>query len=129
MNSTTRLGLIIFATLIGFSVLTLYTTLVQDVLFKGVSFCTASGLALISKVLALGTAGLVTGFLTSLLVLQKNYYPNVVLTALVIVKSLFFVGCERMIGPLWYDTTLTLTLLFGLWVGYFGGVKFPLSPA
>lgn len=79
MHSKTRLGLTVLAMLIGLSVLALYTTLVQDVLFKNVSFCSASTIELTFKVLALGTAGLVTGFLTSVLIsgLWAGHYGGV----------------------------------------------------
>lgn len=129
MHSKTRLGLTVLAMLIGLSVLALYTTLVQDVLFKNVSFCSASTIELTFKVLALGTAGLVTGFLTSLVVLQDNYYPHIVLSVIVIARAFFFVECESMAGPIWYDALLTSVLISGLWAGHYGGVKFPLSPA
>ncbi len=129
MNSKLRLRLTIFATLIGLSTLLLYTTLVQDILFKGISFCNATGIHLTLKTIGIGSAGLVTGFLTSLLVLQDNYYPNIVLSIVVLGKAFLFVGCESMASPLWYDTLLSSCLLSGLWLGYYGGVKFPLSPA
>ena len=129
MKPKLRLGLTIFATLIGLSTLLLYTTLVQDVLFKGVTFCTATGLQLTLKTMGIWSAGLVTGFLTSLLVLQDNYYPNIVLSGAVILKIFALVGCASFGSPFWYDTILNMSLLLGLWMGYYGGVKFPLSPA
>lgn len=129
MNPKTRLGLTLFATVVGLTALLLYTTIVQDVLFKGVTFCNASTGQLTYKLLAFGSAGLVTGFLTSLLVLQDNYYPNIVLSVTIIGKAFFFVGCGSFVVPFWYDALLGSFLISGLWMGYYGGVKFPLSPA
>ncbi|UOY06768.1 hypothetical protein L0P88_22975 [Muricauda sp. SCSIO 64092] len=129
MTPRLRFALTLFATLIGLSVLLLYTTLVEDVLFKGVAFCNADSIQLTFKTLGIGSAGLITGFLTSLLVLQDNYYPNLVLSAAVLAKVLIFVGCEANPSPFWYDLLLSTTLLSGLWMGYYGGIKFPLSPA
>ncbi|MEM1258157.1 MAG: hypothetical protein AAGH81_06490 [Bacteroidota bacterium] len=129
MKPKLRLGLSIFATLIGLSTLLLYNTLVQDVLFKDIAFCNATGLQLMLKTMGIWSAGLVTGFLTSLLVLQDNYYPNIVLSAAVLLKVFVFVGCESLANPFWFDTVLSFSMLSGLWMGYYGGVKFPLSPA
>lgn len=129
MKPKLRLGLTLFATGIGLSTLLLYTTLVQDVLFKGVVFCNATGLQLTLKLMGIWSAGLITGFLTSLLVLQDNYYPNLVLSIAVLLKVFVFVGCPSLASPFWYDSLLSFSLLTGLWMGYYGGVKFPLSPA
>lgn len=129
MSPKLRLGLTIFATLIGLSTLVLYTTLVQDVIFKQVTFCQATGLQLTLKTMGIWSAGLITGFLTSLLVLQDNYYPNVVLSTAVLLKIFVFVGCDSMANPFWFDTILSFSLISGLWIGYYAGVKFPLSPA
>ena len=129
MSPKLRLGLSIFATLIGLSTLLLYTTLVQDVLFKEIVFCNATGMQLTLKTIGIWSAGIVTGFLTSLLVLQDNYYPNLVLSAVVLLKIFVFVGCDNLANPFWYDGVLSFSLLSGLWMGYYGGVKFPLSPA
>ena len=129
MKPKLRLGLSIFATLVGLSSLALYTTIVQDVLFKEVVFCHATGFQLTLKVMGIWSAGLITGFLTSLLVLQDNYFPNVVLSMAVLLKIFVFVGCEQMANPFWFDSVLSFSLLTGLWMGYYAGVKFPLSPA
>jgi len=129
MKPKLRLGLTIFATCVGLSSLLLYTTLVQDVIFKGVFFCNASGLQLTLKTMGIWSAGLVTGFLTSLLVLQDNYYPSFVLSAVILLKVFVFAGCESLVSPLWYNTVILFSSLSGLWMGYYGGVKFPLSPA
>ena len=129
MKPIFRLRLTLFATLIGLSTLVLYTTLVEDILFKGVAFCNASGLQLAFKTIGMMSAGLVTGFLTSLLVVQDNYYPNVVLSMAVIIKVFLISACEPMASPFWYDAVLGSSLLSGLWAGYYAGVKFPLSPA
>ncbi len=129
MSNKQRWQLTVFASFIGLSCLLLYTTLVQDVLFKGVTFCQSDGFQLTFKVMGFGSAGLVTGFLTSLLVLQDNYYPNMVLSLAVVMKVFLFVGCPDLANPLWYDVMLSGSAVTGLWMGYYGGVKFPLSPA
>jgi len=129
MSSQLRLQLTLLATTLGALALLLYTTLVQDVLFKGVTFCNATSLNLSLMVMGLWTAGLITGFLTALLVLQDNYYPNYILSAVAVGKLLFLVGCDSFSGPLWFDALEVSALVTGLWMGYYGGVKIPISPA
>lgn len=91
MKPILRLRLTIFATVIGFFTLALYTTLVEDILFKGgVLQCYWAAVG--PKTMGMMTAGLVTGFLTSLLVLQENYYANVILSLAVAIKVFLLVG-------------------------------------
>lgn len=129
MNSRTRWGLTIFAMVFGLFIMTLYTTLVEDVFFKNVAFCSATGLQLLAKGTALTSAGLITGFLASLLVLQDNHYPNIFLSVIVPINSFFFVGCAASMEPFWYGFISDLSLIVGLWLGYFLAIRFPLRPA
>lgn len=129
MNPRVRLALTCFATLAGLFSLLLYTTLVQDVFFKEVTFCGANGLQLGLMAMGIWAAGSITGFMTSLLVMQDNYWPHVALSIGVLAKTLFVVECEALANPLWFDALLNFSLLTGLWMGYYGAVKFPLSPA
>ena len=91
--------------------------------------CNATSLNLSLMVMGLWTAGLITCFLTALLVLQDNYYPNYILSAVAVGKLLFLVGCDSFSGPLWFDALEVSALVTGLWMGYYGGVKIPISPA
>lgn len=129
MSRRTRIPLTVFATFLGIFSLLLYTTLVQDVFFKEVSFCGANGLQLGLMAMGIWAAGSITGFMTSLLVMQDNYWPHVALSIGVLAKTLFVVECEALANPLWFDALLNFSLLTGLWMGYYGAVKFPLSPA
>lgn len=129
MSRRTRIPLTVFATFLGIFCLLLYTTLVQDVFFKEVSFCGANGLQLGLMAMGIWAAGSITGFMTSLLVMQDNYWPHVVLTLAVLLKTFFVVECESLANPLWFDALLNFSLLSGLWMGYYAAVKFPLSPA
>ncbi|MEN1785669.1 MAG: hypothetical protein AAGF77_11090 [Bacteroidota bacterium] len=129
MKPKQRIALTVFASLAGISVLLLYTTLVQDILFKDTTFCTSSPLQLLFMSFGILASGALTGFLTVMLVLQDNYMPHVALSLVVIGKAFMAVPCEALGNPLWFEGLLNIALLFGLWIGYFLGTRFPLSPA
>ena len=128
MKPKFRIVLTIFATLAGIFSLLLYTTLVQDVFFKDTFFNLANNQELTLMIMGLLTAGLITGFLASLLVMQDNSWPHIAISLLVFAKALFIVQCN-FLNPFWFQVLLNGSLVAGLWIGYYMAVKFPLSPA
>ena len=128
MATKTKVWLSLLAVGIGIPTILLFTTLVNDVLFKEVTFCMSTFSDLAIKSLGILSAGVVTGFMTSLFVVRSNYWPHIVLSLFVLIKMFFFTGCAFDGTPFWYDTLLNLVLVSGLWLGNYGANKFPLAP-
>lgn len=128
MARRTQIFVTLIASLMGILSLWLYTTLVQEVLIDGLSYCSSSKAELILGTLGIFTAGLVGGFMASLIVVRSNLLPHILMSTFVVGKLFFVVLCDAMSGPLWYETGLGLALMMGLWCGCLAAHKFPLAP-
>ena len=128
MARRTKLVLTVMATVIGGLSLLLFTTLAKDIFFANVNFCSSSVGALTLKTMAIFSAGIVAGFMSSLIVVRDNLLPHLVISGLVILKMCFVVSCGQMGNPVWFDTLLDFSLIPGLWLGCYGAIKFPLAP-
>nr|WP_298999004.1 hypothetical protein [uncultured Allomuricauda sp.] len=128
MSSKNRVLLTATATLIGALSLILYTTLSRDVLFDNVSYCTSSSGTLLLSGMAVLLSSVVSGFLSSLIVVRDNNWPHVLISFLIVGKMGFLVLCGEWSGPFWFETGQHLSLIAGLWLGSLGAAKFPLAP-
>ncbi|WP_136465680.1 hypothetical protein [Flagellimonas onchidii] len=128
MSSRTRVLLTVTATIIGGLSLILYTTLSQEILLDGLSFCTSTNTELMIGGLATFVSAVVAGFLASLIVVRDNYWPHFAISLFILGKMSFAVLCGQWSGPFWFESGLHLSLLAGLWLGYYGANKFPLAP-
>ncbi|MEX0313001.1 MAG: hypothetical protein AB3N18_02410 [Allomuricauda sp.] len=128
MSSRTRVLLTVTATIIGGLSLILYTTLSQEILLDGLSFCTSTNSELMIGGLATFVSAVVAGFLASLIVVRDNYWPHMAISIFIVGKMCFAVLCGQWSGPFWFESGLHLSLLAGVWLGYHGANKFPLAP-
>ncbi|SHG26660.1 hypothetical protein [Flagellimonas flava] len=128
MNSRTRVFLTVLSTAVGGSSLILYTTISQDILFKGLSFCSSSVQELVFGSAAFFLSAVVAGFISTLIVVKDNVLPLVFISLFVVAKIFLFTACGQWHGPIWFETGLNLSHLGGLWLGCYGAVKFPLAP-
>ena len=128
LKSKRYLGLTFFGTIVGALCLILFTTLVEDVFFKEINYCTSTPSELTFKTLALLGAGSVVGFKSSLLVMRSNFWPHIVLSAAVFVQLFIVKECPLTADPIWYDALQCSFLTGGLWLGNYSAHKFPLAP-
>ena len=128
MTYRTKSLLTVMATLVGALSLLLFTTLAKDIFFGNVTFCTSSVSALALKTAAIFSAGIIAGFMSSLIVVRDNLLPHLVISGLVLVKMCYVVSCGQTGNPMWFDTLMDFSLIPGLWLGCYGALKFPLAP-
>nr|WP_299385512.1 hypothetical protein [Allomuricauda sp.] len=128
MNLRTRVLLTVLSTIVGGASLILYTTISQDILFKGLSFCSSSVQELVFGSSAFFFSAVVAGFIATLIVVKDNFLPLFFMSLYVLGKLFVFTTCGQWHGPLWFETGLNLSHLGGLWLGWYGAVKFPLAP-
>lgn len=128
MARRTKILITFIASMVGILSLWLYTTLVQEVLIDGLSYCASSRSELLLGTLGIFGAGLVGGFMASLIVVRSNFLPHILMSTFVVGKLFFVVLCDAMSGPLWYETGLGIALMMGLWSGCLAAHKFPLAP-
>ncbi|MER3373196.1 MAG: hypothetical protein RIM83_01005 [Allomuricauda sp.] len=128
MKSRSRIFLTVLATVIGGLCLQLYATLSKDVLFNGIEFCTSSNFDLVLGTVAMLISAIFSGFIASLIVVRDNNWPHFLISLFVIGKLSVVALCAQWGGPLWFEAGLHLSLLAGLWLGWYGANKFPLAP-
>ncbi len=128
MKPRTRILLSILATLIGGLSLVLYNTLSRDILFEGLSFCSASDIELFMAGLSTFASATIAGFIASLIVVRDNIWPHFLISLFIVAKMAFILFHLQANGPVWFESGLQLSLLGGLWFGRFGAHKFPLAP-
>ncbi|MBO0323062.1 hypothetical protein J0X14_12210 [Muricauda sp. CAU 1633] len=128
MKLRTRIFLTALATAIGGLCLQLYVTLSKDVLFSGIQFCTSSTTDLVLGTMAMFASAVFSGFIASLIVVRDNFWPHFFITLFIIGKLSVVALCGQWGGPLWFEAGLHFSLLAGLWLGWYGAVKFPLAP-
>lgn len=128
MNLRTRVMLTVLSTAVGGFSLILYSTISKDILFKGLSFCSSSTQELVLGTSAFFLSAVVAGFISTLIVVKDNFVPLFFLSFYVICKLFVFTTCGQWHGPIWFETSLNVSHLGGLWLGWYGAVKFPLAP-
>ncbi len=128
MKLRTRIFLTTLATVIGGLCLQLYVTLSKDVLFDGIEFCTSTNTDLILGTMAMFASAVFSGFIASLIVVRDNFWPHFFISLFIVGKLSVVALCGQWGGPLWFEAGLHLSLLAGLWLGWYGAVKFPLAP-
>ncbi|UJH67504.1 hypothetical protein [Allomuricauda sp. SCSIO 65647] len=128
MERRTKVFITFLASCVGILSLWLYTTLVQEVLIDGLSYCSSTRTELVMGTMGIFGAGLVAGFMASLIVVRSNYLPHILMSIFVLGKLCFVVVCDTLSGPLWYETSLGVALLSALWLGRLAADRFPLAP-
>lgn len=128
MRARTKLFLTVLATAIGGCCLQLYVTLSKDVLFNGIQFCTSTTMELVLGTMALFVSAVFSGFIASLIVVRDNFWPHLFISLYILGKLSMVALCAQLGGPLWFEAGLHGSLLAGLWLGWYGALKFPLAP-
>ena len=128
MSSRNKALLYGLATVFGALTLLLFTTITRDILFNGLSLCSSSSLELAFGSLTLFSAAVAAGFITSIIVVRKTFLPHLLISIGVLVKMSFMTSCFHLTGAFLFDLTINALLIFGLWIGNYSALKFPLAP-
>nr|WP_299339937.1 hypothetical protein [Allomuricauda sp.] len=128
MKSRMRVFLIVLATTVGGLSLVLYTTLSEEVILKGISYCASSISKLTYSGITFFVSAFLAGFLASLIVVRDNGWPHFFITTMIVGKMLFLLFFGYWAASFWAVTGLHFSLVAGLWAGFYGAAKFPLAP-
>lgn len=110
--------LVLIATVIGEVVLVLLTTVAQEVLVDGVHLKTSSNGDLILGGGATLLAGVITGFIVSLIVGKANKIAHILISILISLESTYLILSNKVSGPLWFDVLSAILLIASIWLGY-----------
>lgn len=107
------------AALSGEIAVVLFTTIAQEVLFDGIDYYTSPNVELIIGGMATFIAAILAGCVASLVVKNKTHWPHAIISVLIVVEMTYLISAGKTSGPLWFDVIAGLSLIIGIWVGYF----------
>ena len=108
---------IIAGFVIGYVVMVLLITLVQEYLFGGVSYGeSTTGVLLGAGLLTVGCA-VVGGWLAARIAGHRPWLVAGIMSALVAAETTTLVITGKVDGPLWFDILAALSLMAGLFIG------------
>lgn len=128
MIQKNKFPLIIAATVVGGFSLEVFSKISRDILFDGLSLCSSTFLEITLGSLALFTSSVLAGFMASIIVIRANYIPHIFISAVILAKMSYVVVCGQLASQIWFDSSLSMALILGLWLGYYAALKFPLAP-
>jgi len=110
---------IILAALTGELALALFTTVAQEVLFGGIDFYTSSPFDILFGGFATFMAAILAGSVASMIIKNNNYWPHVLISLLVVAEMGYLISTGRTSGPFWFSIASGLSLIVGVWFGYY----------
>lgn len=128
MTKGKKWGLIILAAVIGEIALVLLTTVAQEVLYDGINYYTSSPSDLIFGGLATLMAAVLAGMIASAIVRGQNYWPQVIISVIIITEMTYLMASGVLTSPIWFDTMAGLSLLLGIWLGRLFYLKYFPAP-
>jgi hypothetical protein len=124
MGSGKKILYIILATLIGEIALVLFTTVAQEVLFDGISYNTSSQFDIVFGGLATFIAAILAGVVATLIVKGKSRWPIFIISIVIVIEMTYLMVSGILTDPIWFDTLAGLSLILGIWLGYFAAKKY-----
>jgi len=111
---------IALAVLVGELALILLATLAQEVLFDGIRYNTSSMFDLFFGGLATFLAAVGAGYLARLVVKEPKYAVPIALSVIISIEMTYLIVTNKTGDPVWFDVLGGSSLIFGIWLGFFG---------
>ncbi|MFC4721020.1 hypothetical protein ACFO5O_01700 [Geojedonia litorea] len=108
---------IMIAIVIGELLLVLGTTLVQELIFSGIGWGNSSKFELLAIGLGSFLAAVASGAVAFLIVKQATGVPNMILSILVILETVWLIKSGSSEEPIWFSGLAGALLILGIWVG------------
>ncbi|WP_387960320.1 hypothetical protein [Geojedonia litorea] len=105
------------AIVIGELLLVLGTTLVQELIFSGIGWGNSSKFELLAIGLGSFLAAVASGAVAFLIVKQATGVPNMILSILVILETVWLIKSGSSEEPIWFSGLAGALLILGIWVG------------
>ena len=109
------------AVVVGYVVLALTSTLVQEVWLGGVSFQNSPTRVLVLAALFTPLCGVVAGVVAALIGRQAAMASAITIGVLILAETTYLYSTGKVDGPLWFEAgaglTLAAAVLLGAWIG------------
>lgn len=99
--------------------LVLLTTLAQEVLFDGISYLGSSTITLIAGGALTIVAAIGAGTIARVVGRKEYIVIPSVISVLIIMEMSYLIGAGITTDPVWFDALAGLSLVLGIWFGYF----------
>ncbi len=108
---------IILATIIGYALMGLLITAVQEWIFHGVSYHKSSLPVLLTAGAGTFFSAVAGGWLAFIINSKKTKISNMIMSVLVVLETTWLFTTGRADGPLWFDIAAALSLIAGILLG------------
>ena len=129
MSAKSSYKYIILAVILGEIALILLTTIAQEVLYDGISFATSSNIDMIFGGLATFVAAVIAGIIAVAITRGSTRIPPTIISILIFAEMTYLMLSGKLNNPIWFDILLGLSLILGIWLGYYIVKKFLKSSA
>lgn len=115
------------AIILGEIALILLTTVAQEVLFDGIRYHTSTWSVLIFGGLATFLAAVTAGWIARVVARKYRSVVPAVISLIILVETSYLIIKQVSGDPLWFDILAGLSLVIGIWLGYYS-IKQNTSP-
>ena len=129
MSAKSNYKYIILASVLGEIALILLTTIVQEVLFDGISFATSTNIDMIFGGLATFFAAVIAGIIAAAITKASTRIPSIIISMLIVAEMIYLWLSGTLDDPIWLDMLSGLSLIMGIWLGYYVVKRFLKSSA
>ena len=129
MSAKSSYKYIILAVILGEIALILLTTIAQEVLYDGISFATSSNIDMIFGGLATFVAAVIAGIIAAAITRGSTRIPPTIISILIFAEMTYLMLSGKLNNPIWFDILSGLSLILGIWLGYYIVKKFLKSSA
>ena len=119
MSSKSSFKYVILAIVLGEISLVLLTTIAQEVLYDGISFATSSNNDIIFGGLATFLAAIIAGIVAAAITKANTRVPPSIISILVLAEMTYLMISGKLTNPIWFDVLSGLSLILGIWLGYY----------
>ena len=119
MSSKSSFKYVILAIVLGEISLVLLTTIAQEVLYDGISFATSSNNDIMFGGLATFLAAVIAGIVAAAITKASTRVPPSIISILVLAEMTYLMISGKLTNPIWFDVLSGLSLILGIWLGYY----------
>lgn len=111
--------MVLLAIIAGEAALVILTTIAQEVLFHGINYYTSTLWDIILGGLATLLAAVLSGAIATAIPLNLSHVPSLVISMIILLEMSYLILSGSLSNPLLFDILSGLSLIVGIWLGYF----------
>ena len=117
MKAISKIAIILLATVVGYALMVLFITAVQEWTFHGVSYYKSSPLVLALAGLGTFLSAIAGGWIAFRINADRTKISNNLMCLLVVCETTWLISTSRADNPLWFDALAASSLIVGILLG------------